>query len=301
MADSAEDLINELLVGTMEELDAPPDVEQMMHDVYADIGDWMGDALGEGQWTVFPQGSARLGTIVRPPDGGDFDLDAVVMKHVDKHDTTKDRLKSDVGDALDLYLKERSSAPVATPTGCDESRRCWTLSFVEPFHMDFLPAVPNHDRGSSPTRIWIPDRDLHEWQPSDPIAYADWFLNLMAAELIEKRAAFALKASVDVEDVPQWRVRTTLQRTVQVLKAHRNLYFEPGDTLLPPSIILTTLAARAYRGEDRLFDGVMNCAAGVLPSTSTPSPLAPTTTRSPRRSRPTPTPGSPTTRPSTDS
>jgi hypothetical protein len=53
--------------------------------------------------------------------------------------------------------------------------------------------------------------------------------------------------------VPTWRVRSTLQRVVQVLKWHAMLFFADDTDLKPPSILLTTLAARAYRGETDLF------------------------------------------------
>lgn len=42
-----------------------------------------------------------------------------------------------------------------------------------------------------------------------------------------------------------------LQRIVQILKRHRDIMFN-GDEDKPISIIITTLASRAYRGETNL-------------------------------------------------
>lgn len=158
MADTAGDLINELLTGAMEELDVPRPVEMTMHAIYDDVGRWMGETLGEGDWAIYSQGSGRLGTMVRPADGGDFDIDSVVLRDVPKAEITQQELKDEVGDALDRYVKARASATGPAPTGCQESRRCWTLSFNEPFHMDVLPAsrTRRHPRPGSccPTGNW---------------------------------------------------------------------------------------------------------------------------------------------------
>ena len=61
-------------------------------------------------------------------------------------------------------------------------------------------------------------------------------------------------AAVDVEEVPQWRVKTTLQRTVQALKRHRDIYFQHRVEHRPTSIIITTLAAQCYSYDRTLYD-----------------------------------------------
>ena len=54
-----------------------------------------------------------------------------------------------------------------------------------------------------------------------------------------------------------WEVKTTLHRVVQVIKLHRNEYFRSDLDSRPASILITTLAAHAYRGERDLYDAVM--------------------------------------------
>lgn len=258
MADDSENLINDLLTGVVEDLDLPPALEAVIHGLYDDVGRWMSDALGEGEWSIHPQGSGRLGTMVRQHDAEDYDIDSVVVKDVTKERITQADLKSTLRDSLDDYVKARASSTGPKFTAVTEDRRCFTLESTDPIHMDVLPAVPD-DR--SPTALWIPDRDLRFWQPSDPVGFGNWFLNQMATQLIEAKEAFAKRAQVDVEDVPNWQVRTVLQRAVQVLKAHRNCYFAPGDPDRASSIAITATAAMAYRGERSLFEAVMNAAA----------------------------------------
>ena len=84
--------------------------------------------------------------------------------------------------------------------------------------MDVLPAIPNAE--AAPNAIWLTDRDLRLWQPSNPIDYADWFHARMRQDFLREHEFLA--KSMDVVDVPSWQVKTPLQRTVQALKRHRD-------------------------------------------------------------------------------
>ena len=261
MTDEAEDLINGLLIGVVEDLDLPPALEAVIHGLYDDVSRFMGETLDDGEWSIHPQGSGRLGTMVRRQDAEDYDIDSVVVRDVPKESITQTDLKSTVGDSLDDYVKARASSTGPRFTSLSEDRRCFTLDSDDPIHMDVLPAVP--DRQSSPTALWIPDRDLRLWQPSDPVGFGNWFFNRMSPQLLEAKEAFAKRVEVEVEDVPNWQVRTPFQRVVQVLKAHRNCYFEPDDPNQASSIVITRHCARRTAGEISLFEAVMNAAASM--------------------------------------
>jgi hypothetical protein len=58
--------------------------------------------------------------------------------------------------------------------------------------------------------------------------------------------------------VKAWYVKTTLQRTVQALKRHRDIYFADKPEDRPASIIITTLAARAYPGAGSLYEVLLH-------------------------------------------
>ena len=126
----------------------------------------------------------------------------------------------------------------------DEGKRCWTLHYSG-FHLDVLPALPNPDAALG-SAIIITDTEVVRWQFSNPIAYADWFHKVMAKEIEDKLKVVAKR--MDIAQVPDWQVKTTLQQTVQALKRHRDIYFTDALDLRPASIIITTLAAHAYRG-----------------------------------------------------
>jgi hypothetical protein len=104
---------------------------------------------------------------------------------------------------------------------------------------------------------------MFRWQHSDPTAYSDWFFDRMARDVLEERKIVAKQAQVNIDDVPTWRVRTALQRVVQAVKLHRTYYFAETPEHRPPSILLTTLVAQAYRGGSSLFGALMDVAANI--------------------------------------
>ena len=131
-----------------------------------------------------------------------------------------------------------------------------------------LAAVP-HGRPAvsaepeEPAARLLTDRDYQRWQASNPIGFANWFHKRMEEQQFSLREALAHKRGVDIEQVPEWEVKTTLQQTVQVLKRHRDLFFEATAEHGPPSILLTTLAGHAYRGEANFFEAVINAASAM--------------------------------------
>ena len=62
------------------------------------------------------------------------------------------------------------------------------------------------------------------------------------------------------DEVPAYALKTPLQRVVQLLKRHRDEMFKDDPDGKPISITITTLAARAYKGESDIAEAV----AGVL-------------------------------------
>lgn len=257
MADGT-DIVTQLLTGALEHLDLPGPMQDILEVTYDQVGVWMTDHLADGSWQLYPQGSGRLGTTVRPEGRDEYDIDSVAEWAVSKEHTTKENLKQVVGDALAGYVKKHTDDEKGAPIKLEPGRRCWTLEFREPFHMDVLPALPDPDK--PPTGILITDRDLHHWQKSNPKGYADWFFRRSGLEFERRREALAKARDVTVDQVPAWRVKTTLQRTVQVLKAHRNSYFADDLEARPPSVLITTLIAHSYQGQSDLIDSVLSCA-----------------------------------------
>lgn len=240
--------LDRLLGDGLQALDITPTEHAHVTSHYIGLGNeldvhW---SATQGHNVISPQGSFLLGTVVRNIHrNDDIDIDCVALRDIDKGSTTQAELKADVGVAARKYAAKPDSEYPAV----SQCSRCWTLTWTG-MHLDVLPAIPNREIGG--TNILITDREVRRWLDSNPAGYAQWFRNRMRDEFLAERLILAKK--LEVEDVPDWRVKTTLQQAVQALKRHRDIYF--GDRLgdRPPSIIITTLAALAYTGRGDLYD-----------------------------------------------
>jgi hypothetical protein len=251
-----DDQLNQLLGSSIEWLDISDRDYRLMVSRYQAIGvamdEYWNDSPTDGE--VYPQGSMRLGTVTRNiHKNDDIDIDLVARRDLARTSVTQASFKEDVGAALDLFLKKE---PEGQPQ-LEPGKRCWTLKYPG-FHVDVLPALPGEVRGG--TGIIITDTTVCRWLPSNPIGFASWFHGVMREEhrtLIEKRMAIAA--------VPEWSIKTTLQRTVQALKRHRDIYFTRHLEDRPASVIITTLAAHAYTGGGSLYD-VLRAVTTAMPA-----------------------------------
>jgi hypothetical protein len=248
-----------LLTNITKIVDLPCETHEFIDRQFAHVGEFMANRSDGPAWDVYPQGSVRLGTVVQPiACEGTLDVDMVCQRDVMKESTTQTKLMMEVGDALREYIADSTHADA--PTQCEPKRRAWQLAYPIDFHMDVLPVIRDHEADSA-TAVLVTDKGLQRWLPSDPIAYADWFREQMAIEWFKNLEERAVKLSKSIEQVPEWEVKTTLQRVVQVLKAHRDFQFAGDLDDRPPSILITTLATYAYGGETDLFDATLKVAS----------------------------------------
>ncbi len=251
-----EGLLAQLLTGTVQALDLPADLRAHASWRFNEIGTHLnnhGDSLGGAPWDVYPQGAFLLGTVISPigAEGG-YDVDLVCLRHIEPISTTRAGLKADTGRALADYVKVARRGPVSL----EEGKRCWTLK--EPqrqFHADVLPAIP--DPEGSVTGILLTDKQDSRWLHSDPKGYAAWFKERMKVEFLARVTKMAEARASTIEAIPEEEVKTTLQMAVQALKRHRDMYFQNDPEMTPPSILITTLAAHAYQGDQNLFEAVV--------------------------------------------
>jgi hypothetical protein len=247
-----DDQLELLLEAAIGALDIPDAAFVTAEARYRELGDFLGDYWSDSHadGVVYPQGSMRLGTVTGLIHRNDeYDLDVVCRRDLLKESLTQSQLKADVGYGLELFVK---SEPEDDPTLDDEGKRCWTLKYPgHSFHLDVLPALP--DLEEQPNGIILTDTELREWQHSNPIDYADWFHRVMRAEWLQEALRFAESNRIQIDDVPHWKVKTTLQRSVQALKRHRDIFFTDDLHNRTASIIITTLAGQAYKPGGNLY------------------------------------------------
>lgn len=205
---------------------------------YRAVGEWLSateSALAIWRPEIFPQGSLRIGTTVRPMSHEEYDLDLVCLLAMrDGEDPIR---------VLNL-VEQRLRAHGTYKTMVERKNRCIRLNFAKQFHMDILPARPDFRLGG--TCVLVPDRAARAWKESNPKGYAVWFdeKGVIPVELTR----FA--ASVEPLPPPEGAEdKNPLQLSTQLLKRARDVRFFARPDLAPISIVLTTLAGQHYRGE----------------------------------------------------
>jgi len=276
MSSSTRNQIIKEIVATIE---IPDSAYETAEKRYQDLGSWLGRP--ESHCSVFaphirPQGSFRLGTVNRPLDEDaayDLDLSCNLEEVISKRVYTQEQLKVLVGLDVESY---RVARRIQEPK--EEKHRCWRLEYADHlrFHMDIVPCIPEGavgrrlieaamvKAGSTETlaqavanfTVGITDNRhpryrtvSSDWNISNPEGYARWFESRMklASALLQKR--LLEEKAGEIDDLPAFKWKTPLQRCVQVLKRHRDIMFADNPESKPISITITTLAARAYRGE----------------------------------------------------
>jgi hypothetical protein len=275
-----------ILENVLELIELPPSAYKKAKKRYDDLGEWFGrdeSIVKNNNPHVFPQGSFRLGTAIRPLDEKeeyDLDLACKLREGISRDSHTQEMLKGLVGYEIESYRETRN---IKAPK--EKKHRCWRLEYQDDlsFHMDIVPCIPADSAKraiifesmqkagesesiagiASELTVSITDDRHHgyrticdDWNISNPEGYAKWFEVRMNQSA---RIAFLEKAQVD--DVPLYRKKAPLQRAIQFLKRHRDQIFKDDNDVKPISIIITTLAARAYQGESDVESALSNILA----------------------------------------
>lgn len=283
MSDITRSRIVEALVGA---IDIPASAYEKAEARYKDLAAWFGRQEARCQVYdphIYPQGSFRLGTVIRPViEDGEYDLDmgCRLRVGVTKANCTQKQLKELVGADLEDYRGARGIKEKR-----EEKHRCWRLKYADTlkFHLDTVPSIPEElqrrlliqeaiIRTGAPAdlarlvadstgaitdnRMWNYQIIDNNWRFSNSEGFAKWFESRMkqARVLLENRAREARAAKVD--DLPAYQWKSPLQRCVQILKRHRDVMFVNDPDGKPASIIITTLAARAYQGETDIAEAL---------------------------------------------
>lgn len=244
---------------------------------YGAVGEWLAkpeSSLAPYKPVIRPQGSFMLGTIIRPVcDDDDLDIDLVCELTGKNPQWAQYHLKQAVGNRLKVNETYRNMLE-------EEGRRCWTLMYSNSanYHMDILPSLVCNgyntvlEKAFSSTALgkdyetlairitdkkqnnYYTDTSTENWMKCNPFGYCRWFFATADVSTLRKTVVL----SEAINPVPKYSVeKLPLQRVVQILKRHRDMMFN-GDEDKPISIIITTLASRAYDKETYIIDALTN-------------------------------------------
>lgn len=298
-----------ILQSLLEGLDLPEYAHEKVKDRYADLSAWFSredSSLVDNDLHIFPQGSFLLGTTIRPlyeHERYDLDFACKVRKGIEKTTHTQKNLKEIIGAELELYRQARQ-----IKEELEEKHRCWRLSYQDEikFHLDIIPAIPESEERkniilesirfsravdttdevaeqAAKTVMVITDdrRDGYEvicddWKISNPEGYSVWFKQRM----IPLKSVYKTESKAEIDEIPVYDQKTPLQQCIQLLKRHRDQMFAKKEESKPISVIITTLAARAYNGEmdivsalTRILNEMQNYINDTIPRV--PNPVHP--------------------------
>lgn len=244
---------------------------ELANEKFLTMGNYLsapGSLLARFDPTVLLQGSLRVGIPVRPINEDDeFDVDMTCILKLGTGNITQYELK----ELFRIRLEENADYKRMLD---EEHRRCWRVQYAESmrFHLDVVPAIPDDfswilaqgvPYNFAKHAINITDNKSQnymlrssEWPKSNTEGFALWFLEVMKEQLTEAKRMMSATLNKKIEDIPDFRARTPLQRAIQILKRHRDLHFRNDCDDKPVSIIITTLAARAYQGQSNLYDAL---------------------------------------------
>lgn len=250
------------ILSIISSLDISPTLYENAVKKYKSISNYL---LSKGlDVEIYPQGSFALGTVTRPyskDNNASYDLDFICQVKSTREDITPKQLRKDVQDILsnsDLYGGK-----------LEFSDKCITVRYADidglSFSIDVVPAAGESEQNinalikKSPnpdlikTSIAIPslENDDYRWVTNNPKGYKVWFDKINEPFQAYSRQAYRqhlFESHRDkygsVEEIPNDLERSSLQRVIQILKYHRNVYYSKlsnGDKLKPIAAIIGTL------------------------------------------------------------
>ena len=242
------------ILNSLSDLDLSPTMEKNARDKYGALCKYLNEQGLDSDFQ--PQGSFLIGTAIKR----------------NKDETSAERVKNDVGNLIKesgIYADKLKK----------EDRNCWTLKYAEVsngigFSLDVVPAVDEIDDikneiilsgvdvSKAKKTVAITDKkDFYEWLSSNPLGFGDWFMNIsnmnltsdMKAEQYKSMPSEIRMAFVSVEEIPTYYYRSNLQRAVQFIKRHRDIYYDRSNLRddKPSSILISALVADCVK--DKCF------------------------------------------------
>lgn len=217
---------------------------------------------------MYPQGSFAFGTVVRPnakDPAASYDLDFICQVSGNRNDHTPSELRNKIEEALTSSKVYGGKLEVY--------KECFTIEYADingvGFTIDIVPATDEASENKnclipkSPvpqlieTAIAVPKHNggrNYTWLTNNPKGFKAWFDKInepflsfsrtdYRQNLFEKNKTFF--ASVD--EIPPELDRSALQRVIQILKYHRDVYYThlvDGDNIKPISAILNVVVAQ---------------------------------------------------------
>lgn len=227
--------IESILFGICEKLQLTHELYELATQRYENIIKILNkdDAFKHVKLNIYPHGSFKLKTTVKPLAGEEFDLDFVAELPLGSEMTPKDLYNHIIRILREAAEEHKGKIEPKT--------RCVRINYTNDFHMDIMPGkLINNDTDE----IIVPDRDLKTWyHHSNPKGFADWFERQARTRLLLEMAELR-HGQFDIEDISDQEIAAQLEplrRAVQLVKRYRNIYCDRTHKEPVRSIVICAL------------------------------------------------------------
>lgn len=229
--------IKELLTKKADDIDITIPVYRELNKFINQLEEIYGD-----DWEIYPQGSVRLGTVIRnlkEDKNKIYDIDLVAYNKNENHSVNKEK-----------EFKYRGKPQVENDI--EEKKPCWTIKVGNELSIDITPSVYDRDKKDTSEKITRTDNfSNYEWKDSNPKGYYYWFKEInqeVYNEALISQEAFFLREGLEKKSYKPL-IRTNLQRSIQILKYLRDEHFDSSDNkeYKPISIVITTFTTQIFK------------------------------------------------------
>lgn len=239
---------------------------QTLDRAYDSVTKWLEDDQSfwghdDRSTLLYPYGSRELGTVVKPKSHEEYDIDFAVQIDDECSNYSREELRQKLFDRLDEHGMYKGKLKLI--------RFGVRINYEGQLHMDIMPGCLVGNR-----RLKVPDCKKDVWAIRNLKGYSQWFKSKFVQDVSRlplyeayKLRGLIIEAKAETESLPRvvnYAAIQPIQKAVQLLKRHRNIYFENREDEATSSVILTTLAGDHYNGSTSIIETVDGILKSIL-------------------------------------
>ncbi|QUN04783.1 nucleotidyltransferase [Shewanella yunxiaonensis] len=244
LSEDKKSMLVDILDSVFDNLDLTKGQRERIETAYHAVGDYLANCehplLEDAQ--IYPQGSMRLRTTNKPLFQEEFDVDLVLFLPHASYAT-----REEIVDVVKRHLLDNDVYKDLV----EDLPRGFRINYKGDYHLDITPAKAHDFQELQGHPLWVVDKRIG-FKESNPEGMAQGFDRACSMMPIIRRTQVALEALTNksVTELPDQSKKKLLNRIVQILKRHRDVWSQLDGNLhadfRPISVIITMLASLAY-------------------------------------------------------